>query len=622
MGRASPDIIGETGVVKMCVIGWAGSHVAWLECPDLTTFTAALTVQSDGVRCFSPSDHVSKGDLDVIIARQEGCETDKWFDAIVSFINDFCSVDCVILIEMGTDNPNWVPFCHALDVHGLNAVVLSLRSWFGGWTVGYPNRGILTVRAASHMADVLRMVGEVRFGLELVVPSGHVRPPADSGTYVLICGSEVVRVDVADDKSILAADLSTCALSGGGDFCRCTSLAFIHLGPGLCHLPKLDGCDRIGGICMSDMGSLAGIPPHAFHACSALRAVTLPKSLRRIGSSAFSWSGVNGVVADPSSDTGPVTVGDRAFLGCVELRNVSLFAADLGNRVFEGCRNLNVLNIGKLQGYGPETLFGSFVSEVRGEVVGTARDLWLQVKPPGIEVVTLTWTGEKGTQIPAMTALVVSGLPCVLSVAQRYRLSAVDLSALIDLPDRMDLSRCYFLVRAILPKGVGRIPQGMFEDCHRLTYVNTEECAELLSAGDRAFDGCRSLHQLVLPRKCEEFDFGGSGIGMLCWDGPKRLTAFFVGGSRLERMVVRGGGLEICLVGARGPLVVGSMTMGREGVSGETHLWPREFRFESYHCPESSVGDAGGWRADLADSSVYAEVAASLGRETRLALPV
>jgi hypothetical protein len=107
------------------------------------------------------------------------------------------------------------------------------------------------------------------------------------------------------------------------------------------------------------------------------------------------------------------------------------------------------------------------------------------------------------------------GDSCGLSSAERERLVGIDLSSVRCLPEGFHLRESFGLESARLPVTTDKIPSACFENCHRLTYVNTAECLGLEAIYSNAFMGCFRLHSLEVPPACVTIDVSDSGIQTL-----------------------------------------------------------------------------------------------------------
>ena len=96
---------------------------------------------------------------------------------------------------------------------------------------------------------------------------------------------------------------------------------------------------------------LREIENNAFEDCRALKVVTLPSSVTRIGKEAFMNSGLEHFVAPPNV----YEVGDDAFAECKFLKSINLPAIQLGKQVFRYCTSLKSAHLPHVERMGINT---------------------------------------------------------------------------------------------------------------------------------------------------------------------------------------------------------------------------------------------------------------------------
>lgn len=121
-------------------------------------------------------------------------------------------------------------------------------------------------------------------------------------------------------------------------FAGCTALSAIHLPTGVTQIPSgcFEGCVSLAEMNLSP--DTTEIGAEAFLGCTALGAITLPDALVRVGREAFAGSGLSSLVVPCA----PRELNERAFAGCVKLRDVTLAAPRevIGRELFAGCTAL------------------------------------------------------------------------------------------------------------------------------------------------------------------------------------------------------------------------------------------------------------------------------------------
>lgn len=258
---------------------------------------------------------------------------------------------------------------------------------------------------------------------------------------------------------------------------------------------------------------VVAIAPHAFEGCAALRRVTLPAGLKRIGEMAFSGclhltrvripggvarvgtlafakcSGLERVYIEP----GVQALGPSCFSKCVRLARVDIPSSvvQLGGGVFFGC--------GKQL-----TLHGAAQSpaEKYAALNGIAFDSesWredAELRFGENEDGTLTVLG------PRMEAPRRIEIPNELC---GRRIAAIAPKAFF---------ACGTLEQLIVGGGVASIGESAFFGCRSLSGVSFERGLERV--GDSAFAGCENLTQVTLP-------WGTGSVGRMAFFGCTRLA--------------------------------------------------------------------------------------------------
>lgn len=80
-----------------------------------------------------------------------------------------------------------------------------------------------------------------------------------------------------------------------------------------------------------------------FNSCDALKTIIIPKTLEKIGSSAFSSSGIENIDIPNSV----ISIGYATFYGCENLKTVGIGSGikQIWEEAFENCSNLTTVNI-------------------------------------------------------------------------------------------------------------------------------------------------------------------------------------------------------------------------------------------------------------------------------------
>ena len=121
----------------------------------------------------------------------------------------------------------------------------------------------------------------------------------------------------------------------------CGDYAYILLGDGTAEIVGYTGCEKSLTIPDSLDGiPVAGIGENAFF-CNPLQEITIPDSVRSIGTKAFSHCYCLTEITIPDSVT---SIGNWAFESCIFLKEITIPASvtSIGNRVFDNCNSPDV----------------------------------------------------------------------------------------------------------------------------------------------------------------------------------------------------------------------------------------------------------------------------------------
>ncbi len=231
----------------------------------------------------------------------------------------------------------------------------------------------------------------------------------------------------------------------------------------------------------------AEIKNGAFMDCKKLTSVSLPSSIKTLGSGAFRDTGLQSITV-PSSVT---QMGSDVFENCASLKKASLpdsitqiGDAKMGDSMFENCKALVDVKLpAKLTALPDETFKGC--SELTG------------VNLPN----TLTSIG--GSAFYSCTKLASLIIPDGVKTIGGYAFS--DCSALrrVYMPKNLTLVRactfrdCRSLLYVNIPEGVTGVMESAFESCTSLKSVLLPQ--SLKTIGSDAFVNCTSLKELQVP---------------------------------------------------------------------------------------------------------------------------
>ena len=205
----------------------------------------------------------------------------------------------------------------------------------------------------------------------------------------------------------------------------------------------------------------------AFYGCSNLDGVTLPSSLTAIGTSAFAECTALTSVAIPS---GVTTVNMEAFKNCKSLTEVTVAAGvqKIEDNVFEGCENLESI------------LLPSSLKTLGWYAFQNCKSLKSVTIPNGV------------TSIGDQTFM---GCSSLTEVSIQGNVTEIGKGAFKD---------CTNLESISLPDSVSKIDWWAFESCAKLKSINLP--AGLKELGFRAFMDCSSLESITIPGGVQVID--------------------------------------------------------------------------------------------------------------------
>lgn len=130
---------------------------------------------------------------------------------------------------------------------------------------------------------------------------------------------------------------------GDSAFEACENIKSVRLPENICYIYRgiFKNCKRLTDVFIPN--SVIEIRDEAFRGCEKLAHIFIPNSIKSIGSSSFSYTGLNEIVI-PNSVT---SIGTGAFSNCENLKEI-YFPENIKripDRMFSGCRNLKSVAI-------------------------------------------------------------------------------------------------------------------------------------------------------------------------------------------------------------------------------------------------------------------------------------
>ena len=304
------------------------------------------------------------------------------------------------------------------------------------------------------------------------------------------------------------------------------------------------------------------ISNYAFHSCSNLISITIPKSVTTIGDAAFFLCNGLSSITIPESVT---TIGEFAFYACADLYSITIpdGVTSIGHTAFDGTAWFNsqpdgLVYVGKIAySYkgempqntkiviksGTKSISSSAFSDCSGltsiiipesvtNISNSAFDNCSGLASIKVEngnpvydsrdncnaiIETKTNTlivGCKTTIIPeSVTGIgggAFDGCSSLTSVTIPKSVNSIGWAAFRD---------CSSLTSIAIPHGVTSINSSTFSDCHSLKSITLPET--LASIGDGAFKGCRGLTSITIPKSV-------TNIGFYAFSGCSGLTSIKV----------------------------------------------------------------------------------------------
>ena len=311
--------------------------------------------------------------------------------------------------------------------------------------------------------------------------------------------------------------------------------------------------------------TVTSLAKNAFNACSKLKNVTIPSSVKSIGDSAFYnvWS----LETVTFEGDGLETIGSYAFYGCEKLSSISLpdNLKDVGEYTFYECKSLSSISL-------PSTLesigYKAFISCSALETVDFSKCTALKsigedafngcssIKslslPEGLETIGIraftgctsvesvfipstvtTWGGTDNAREPygnddaggafkgctsLKTLTLAEGLrslgPCAFKDCTS--LTGVTLPSSLETLYYGVFKNCASLTSIVIPDSVTTMYGHVFEGCTALEQVTLSKNLSVLgmSAGDwkmiagEQFYGCTALKEVVIPASVERLGYG------------------------------------------------------------------------------------------------------------------
>ncbi|MBE6563105.1 MAG: hypothetical protein E7660_05155 [Ruminococcaceae bacterium] len=267
------------------------------------------------------------------------------------------------------------------------------------------------------------------------------------------------------------------------------------------------------------------IQGYAFRECNSLTSVTVPETVKLIGTSAF--HDCENIIYVHLSE-GLETIELYAFSGCRSLVSIDIpsTVTKLGAIAFGGCESLTRVNIK-----------GS-IKKLEGATFENCVSLTDITLPEGLEEIANDFTGcaSLGSitlpdSLKAIGYSVFSGCTSLSSINIPEGITKIPDGAFmgcsslqyIELPSGVtqfgyDCFAGSGLASITLPLGTTVVPQRMFKDCESLAFVSLPDSITTIESW--AFENCTSLASIKLPVRVKSIDsnaFNGSGLSSISY---------------------------------------------------------------------------------------------------------
>ena len=280
---------------------------------------------------------------------------------------------------------------------------------------------------------------------------------------------------------------------GDGCFYQCRQLKSISIPESVKKIGSwiFDACVNLEKVNIPD--SVTEIGNSAFSSCEKLKSITIPESVKKIGIYAFSWCDNLGKANVPENVT---EIGMGAFMNCPKLKEITIGkglteidSSDFVAGVFDGCNNVESL-----------TLTGS-ISQWRLREETRAK----------VKTVTL---GEGTTEVEKDAFAMFNKLEKVIlpdSVTHIgesafrgcEKLKYISLpGGLKEMAGQATFQNCVSLESITIPGSVQCIGENAFEGCKKLKNVVIENGVKEIR--NNAFQNCPNLKTITIPQSVEK----------------------------------------------------------------------------------------------------------------------
>lgn len=216
---------------------------------------------------------------------------------------------------------------------------------------------------------------------------------------------------------------------------------------------------------------VTAIDKGTFVACPDIEKITLPDSLKSIGDFAFAdCKHLTDIQFPHSLDS----IGNSTFLRCTAIEEVRIPAqiSKLSPHTFYGCTNLKYVNLNNINTIDEWAFYNCIqLKQVVGSEIEDIEDYAFD-NCKRLTTIDLRLVKHIGNSAFYMTNLSTVALPNIKTLGEHA------------------FVLCFSLKHVFLSEDLSVIPDGAFQYCNNLEYINIENIKEF---GHNAFDGCDAL---------------------------------------------------------------------------------------------------------------------------------
>jgi hypothetical protein len=227
-------------------------------------------------------------------------------------------------------------------------------------------------------------------------------------------------------------------------------------------------CASLNSIIFQLLTNITNLSDSLFYGCISLKSIVIPSSLRTIGNSTFSNSGITSITVPLNVNS----IGSSAFKDCIFLNSVTILSTSIttfDSGIFEGCTSLFSFQI-------------------------------------PLSVTTIDNSAFQNSTITSIS--IPQNVNSIgKSAFQMCRaLTSVDIqSTSIEIFDDSLFRGCSSLPSITIPSSLISFGVSVFEGCSALTSVNNIQNTSVLSFNDKLFNNCINLKSITVPSSVISF---------------------------------------------------------------------------------------------------------------------